>query len=156
MLREEGLPAEALGLGVGHWRVKEHVVEVGRQLVLAAAEAGRTTDARRTLDVLVASHPDKEKVELVRPELERAVAEAERARPPPDRPAVRSPSSTSARKSSSSEPTRPLAAIKEKLGITARVISPAFLIAAETRVSLPARRARRAGSHVVQPDFSIA
>ena len=79
MLREEGLPAEALGLGVGHWRLKEHVVEVGRQLVLAAAEAGRTVDARRTLDVL-ASHPDTEKVEQVRPELRRAVEEAERAR----------------------------------------------------------------------------
>jgi len=80
MLREEGLPAEALGLGVGHWRVKEHVVEAGRQLVLAAAQAGRTTDARRTLDVLVASHPATEKVEQVRPELERAVEEAEQAR----------------------------------------------------------------------------
>ena len=79
MLREEGLPAEALGLGVGHWRLKEHVVEVGRQLVLAAAEAGRTVDARRTLDVL-ASHPDTEKVEQVRPELQRAVEEAERVR----------------------------------------------------------------------------
>ncbi len=80
MLREEGLPAEGLGLGVGHWRLKEHVVEVGRQLVLAAAEAGRTADARRTLDVLVASHPDREKVEQVRPELQRVVEEAERAR----------------------------------------------------------------------------
>jgi hypothetical protein len=80
MLREEGLPAAALGLGVGHWRVKEHVVEVGRQLVLAACEAGRTADARRTLDVLVASHPDTEKIEQVRPELERAVEEAERVR----------------------------------------------------------------------------
>ncbi len=79
-LREEGLPAEALGLGVGHWRLKEHVVEVGRQLVLAAAEAGRTADARRTLDVLLASHPDREKVEQVRPELQRTVEEAERAR----------------------------------------------------------------------------
>ena len=79
MLRAEGLPAEALGLGVGHWRLKEHVVEVGRQLVLAAAEAGRTVDARRTLDVL-ASHPDTEKVEQVRPELQRAVEEAERVR----------------------------------------------------------------------------
>jgi hypothetical protein len=79
MLREEGLPAEALGLGVGHWRLKEHVVEVGRQLVLAAAAAGRTTDARRTLDVL-ASHPDTEKMAEVRPELERVVEEAERVR----------------------------------------------------------------------------
>src|SRR5206468_5154509 len=28
MLREEGMPAEGLGLGVGHWHLKEHVVEV--------------------------------------------------------------------------------------------------------------------------------
>ena len=55
-------------------------MEVGRQLVLAAAEAGRTADARRTLDVLVASHPDTAELERVRPELEHAVEEAERAR----------------------------------------------------------------------------
>ena len=78
-LREEGLPAEALGLGVGHWRLKEHAVEVGRQLVLAAVEARRTADARRTLDVL-ATHPDAERFAEVRPELQRAVEEAERAR----------------------------------------------------------------------------
>ena len=78
-LREEGLPAEALGLGVGHWRLKEHAVEVGRQLVLAAVEARRTADARRTLDVL-ATHPDAERFAEMRPELQRAVEEAERAR----------------------------------------------------------------------------
>jgi hypothetical protein len=79
VLREEGMPAEGLGLGVGHWHLKEHDVEVGRQLVLAAAEAGRATDARRTLDVL-ASHPDADKVAQVRPELQRTVEEAERLR----------------------------------------------------------------------------
>jgi hypothetical protein len=79
VLREEGMPAEALGLGVGHWHLKAHEVEVGRQLVLAAAEAGRPTDARRTLEAL-ASHPDAEKVAAVRPELQRAVDEAERVR----------------------------------------------------------------------------
>jgi hypothetical protein len=78
-LREEGLPAAALGLGVGHWRLKEQGVEVGRQLVLAACEAGRTADARRTLDVLE-SHPDSARVAEVRPELQRAVEEAERVR----------------------------------------------------------------------------
>src|SRR5919199_4670491 len=52
MLREEGRPADALGLGVGHWRPREHDVEVGRQLVLAAIEAGRAGEARRTLEAL--------------------------------------------------------------------------------------------------------
>ncbi len=79
VLRDEGLPAEALGLGVGHWRLKEHEVEVGRQLVLAAAEAGRPTDARRTLEALE-SHPDSEKVAAVRGELQRVVDDAERLR----------------------------------------------------------------------------
>ncbi len=79
VLREEGMPAEALGLGVGHWHLKEHEVEVGRQLVLAAAEAGRPTDARRTLDAM-AAHPEAEKVAAVRGELQRVVEDAERAR----------------------------------------------------------------------------
>jgi hypothetical protein len=79
MLREEGMPAEGLGLGVGHWHLKEHEVEVGRQLVLAAAEAGRPTDARRTLDAM-AAHPDADKVAAMRGELQRVVEDAERAR----------------------------------------------------------------------------
>ncbi len=79
VLREEGMPAEGLGLGVGHWHLKEHGVEVGRQLVLAAAEAGRPADARRTLDAM-AAHPDAEKVEAMRGELQRVVEDAERAR----------------------------------------------------------------------------
>ena len=41
VLREAGLPVEALGLGVGHWRVREQDPAVGRQLVLAALEAER-------------------------------------------------------------------------------------------------------------------
>jgi hypothetical protein len=79
VLREEGMPAEALGLGVGHWHLKTHLVEVGRQLVLAAAEAGRPTDARRTLEALE-SHPDAAQVAAARPELQRAVDDAERVR----------------------------------------------------------------------------
>ena len=79
VLREEGMPAEALGLGVGHWHLKTHGVEVGRQLVLAAAEAGRPTDARRTLEALEA-HPDAAAVADVRGELQRAVDDAERLR----------------------------------------------------------------------------
>ena len=77
VLREEGLPQEAIGLGVGHWRPREHDVEVGRQLVLAAIEARRPGDARRTLDNL-AGNPDTDRVARVRAELEPAVEEAER------------------------------------------------------------------------------
>jgi hypothetical protein len=79
MLREEGRPADALGLGVGHWRPRDQDVEVGRQLVLAAIEARRAGEARRTLDTLSA-HPDTAAVSRVRAELEPLVEEAERNR----------------------------------------------------------------------------
>jgi len=52
LLRDAGLPVDALGLGVGHWRGAEHVPEVGRQLVLAALEADRVADARRFCQAL--------------------------------------------------------------------------------------------------------
>lgn len=74
MLRETHLPAEALGLGVGHWRPREHDPEVGRQLVEAAVEAGRKADARRHLDALL-EHPDVGRVQALRVELERRIAE---------------------------------------------------------------------------------
>jgi hypothetical protein len=77
VLREEGLPQEAIGLGVGHWRPREHDVEVGRQLVLASVEARRPADARRTLDALTGPEA---RVAAVRAELEPVVAEAERRR----------------------------------------------------------------------------
>lgn len=76
VLREAGMPVEALGLGVGHWRVKEHVPEVGRQLVLAAIEADRTAEARHHLRALE-MHPDRGAAERLRNELELAVAQAE-------------------------------------------------------------------------------
>lgn len=57
VLRDAGMPVEALGLGIGHWRVREHVAEVGRQLVLAALEADRIDEARRHLEALDA-HED--------------------------------------------------------------------------------------------------
>jgi hypothetical protein len=79
MLRDEGLPAEAIGLGVGHWRPREHEIEVGRQLVLAAIEARRAADARRFLQNLTA-HPDTRTVARVRAELEPQIDEAERQR----------------------------------------------------------------------------
>jgi hypothetical protein len=74
MLREEHLPDEALGLGVGHWRPREHDLEAGRQLVEAAVEAGRKADARRHLDAL-SQHPDVGRVQMLRAVLERRIAE---------------------------------------------------------------------------------
>lgn len=52
MLREANLPAEALGLGVGHWDPKHHIPEAGRHVVLAALDAGRPAEARRHLNAL--------------------------------------------------------------------------------------------------------
>ena len=75
-LRDAGQPVEGLGLGVGHWRAKEHTPEVGRQVVLAALEADRLFDARHHLDSLSYS-PDKRAVAKIRPELEKAIAQAE-------------------------------------------------------------------------------
>ena len=77
VLREAELPVEALGLGVGHWRVKDHDVAVGRHLALAAIEADRPAEARHHLDAL-RLHPDHAAVEAVRDEIEPAVERAER------------------------------------------------------------------------------
>ena len=52
MLREASLPSEALGLGVGHWDPKSHLPEAGRQVVLAALDAGLPEEARRHLTAL--------------------------------------------------------------------------------------------------------
>lgn len=54
MLRRAGHPAEALNLGVGHWRPREHEADAGRHLVEAAVEAGRVGEARRHLAALAA------------------------------------------------------------------------------------------------------
>ncbi|WP_125777216.1 hypothetical protein [Antribacter gilvus] len=79
ILRDAGMHVEALGLGVGHWRVRDHTPEVGRHLVLAAIDADRVLEARHHLDAL-ATHPDKQAVARLRPDLERAITEAEAAR----------------------------------------------------------------------------
>lgn len=81
MLREADMPVEALGLGVGHWKVREQVPEVGRQLVLAAIEADRAFEARRYLEAL-GDHPDQQAVAELRPELSAAVEAAEVAGSP--------------------------------------------------------------------------
>jgi len=69
MLREASLPSDALGLGVGHWRPREHDLEAGRHLVLASIEAGRIADARRHLDAF-SLNPDVHRVAALRAELE--------------------------------------------------------------------------------------
>jgi hypothetical protein len=74
MLREEGLPNDALGLGVGYWRPREHTLEAGRHLVLAAIEARRVGDARRHLAAL-SLHPDEGEVAALRAELEGLIAQ---------------------------------------------------------------------------------
>jgi hypothetical protein len=76
VLRDAGLPVEALGLGVGHWRVRDQTPEVARHLVLAAIEAGRPLEARHHLHALHL-HPDAAAVSRLRAELEQVIAQAE-------------------------------------------------------------------------------
>ncbi len=78
VLREAGLPGEALGLGVGHWRAREHDLDAGRQLVLAAIEADRPFEARHHIESL-AMNPDAVEAASLQAELRRAVERAERA-----------------------------------------------------------------------------
>ncbi|GII98105.1 hypothetical protein CLV28_1468 [Sediminihabitans luteus] len=75
VLRDAGQPVEALGLGVGHWRAREHVPEAGRQIVLAALEADRPFDAKHHLGSLDL-YPDQGEVAPIRAELEQAIARA--------------------------------------------------------------------------------
>ncbi len=80
VLREADLPVEALGLGVGHWRVREHTPEIAYQLVHAALEAGRPLEARHHLQALDL-HPDQAAVSKLRRELAPLVAAAEQTIP---------------------------------------------------------------------------
>lgn len=80
VLREAGLPVEALNLGVGHWRVREQTPLVAEQLVHAALEAERPMEARHHLQALDL-HPDQNAVARIRAELEHAVASAENGVP---------------------------------------------------------------------------
>ncbi|GAB3263691.1 hypothetical protein [Kineosporia babensis] len=68
MLREAGHPNDALNLGVGHWRPKEHVLPAARELILAAIEVERLSEARRHLAAL-AEHPDQQAVQALRQEI---------------------------------------------------------------------------------------
>lgn len=68
VLRDAERPHEALSLGTGHWRAREHDLEVGRNLVLAALEAGRPDEAERHLAALDL-HPDAAGAARLRAEL---------------------------------------------------------------------------------------
>lgn len=80
LLRDAEMPVEALGLGVGHWRVKEHDPEVARHLVNAALEAGRPIEAKQYLAALDQRDDAAELAEL-RAELTQAIAESEHTVP---------------------------------------------------------------------------
>ena len=80
VLREAGLPGEALNLGVGHWRVREHTPAVARELVLAALEADRPLEAKHHLQALDL-HPDKAEVAALHTELDPQVTAAANAVP---------------------------------------------------------------------------
>ncbi len=88
MLRESGHPADALNLGVGHWRPREHGIEAGGEIVLAAVAAGRHAEARRHLKAL-SEHPDQGRVSEVQAELERLIAQSEQGKLTDVRDAVR-------------------------------------------------------------------
>ncbi len=80
VLRDADRPVEALGLGVGHWRPKEHSPQVGAHLVRAALEADRAFEARqhlRSLDL----YPDQREISGLRAELEELVARSEQRTP---------------------------------------------------------------------------
>ncbi|GEL47643.1 hypothetical protein KQI48_10100 [Cellulomonas hominis] len=77
LLREAGLPVDALSLGTGHWHPREHDPEVGRELVLAAVEAGRPLDAKQHLASLDL-YPKQDDIAHLRRELTRLVEQAER------------------------------------------------------------------------------
>ena len=76
MLRGAGMPVDAIGLGVGHWRPREHDPEVARQLVLASIEAGRPLEAKQHIAALDL-HPDQTAVAELKGELGRELAHAE-------------------------------------------------------------------------------
>jgi len=80
LLREAEQPVEALGLGVGHWRVREQDPEVARQLVHAALEAGRPLEARQYLAAL-GQREDAAELSDLRDELAEVVAQAEQTLP---------------------------------------------------------------------------
>src|SRR4051812_46411979 len=80
LLRGAALPVDAVGLGVGHWRPREHDPEVARQLVLASIEAGRPLEAKQHIAALDL-YPNQRAVADLKSELAREVAHAEQTIP---------------------------------------------------------------------------
>ena len=80
LLRDAGMPVEALGLGVGHWRAREHDPEVARHLVNAALEAGRPLEAKQYLAAL-GEREDAAQLTALRAELAQTIAQAEHTVP---------------------------------------------------------------------------
>lgn len=76
LLRSAEMPVDAIGLGVGHWRPREHDPEVARQLVLASIEAGRPLEAKQHIAALDLV-PDQSAVADLKGELGRELAHAE-------------------------------------------------------------------------------
>src|SRR4051794_38572806 len=70
LLLAAGLPVDALGVGVGHWRPREHDPEVARQLVHASIAAGRPLEAKQHISALDL-YPDQKAVAELRDELVR-------------------------------------------------------------------------------------
>ncbi|MFN8076168.1 MAG: hypothetical protein U0Q15_12210 [Kineosporiaceae bacterium] len=79
MLRRAGHPTDALNLGVGHWRPREHTPAVGRHLVEAALETGRAPEARRHLAAL-AGREDAAELRGLLEELEQQIKRVDRGR----------------------------------------------------------------------------
>lgn len=52
VLRDAGLPSAGIGLGLGRWRPEEQIFEAGEQLILAALDAGRVSEAKQFLSKL--------------------------------------------------------------------------------------------------------
>ena len=80
LLIESDMPVEALGLGVGHWRAREHDPEVARHLVHAALAAGRPAEAKGYVAALE-QREDAGHLADLRAELTLAIAESERTVP---------------------------------------------------------------------------
>ncbi|WP_245530231.1 hypothetical protein [Cellulomonas flavigena] len=80
LLCEAGQPVEALNLGVGHWRPREHVPEVARELVRAAIAAERPLEARQHLASLDL-YPDQAAVAHLKDELTLEIAQAQQSIP---------------------------------------------------------------------------
>lgn len=80
VLRDAGQPVEALGLGVGHWRPREHTPRVAEHLVHAALEADRPWEARQHLKSLD-FYPDQRSISALRSRLTQLVERAELTTP---------------------------------------------------------------------------